>query len=380
MNKLKISDFPFYWRINKNFNNHLSIPSKLPYSFEIMKKTPLLIENRNQKLLKHLNLVYKQNANIGFLINGHSLSNDYGNDFYKFLKNSLRYLSGKKILEIGCGGCYLLEKLKKINYEVYGIDPSPFARQAANKKKIKLIKDFYPSKKIKFQLDMIFHVDVLEHVPDPSLLLKNHYKNLKSGGCIVVNVPDNTKAVSHGDISMATHQHLNNFTEKSLQIFIEKAGFKIIKLVKSGFGGSLYCLAIKKKEKYKIKSNEKKLYKESKNFFLKSKNVIDKFVNTLNVSLKQKKTVGFYMPLRAFPYIAVFNKPFKYRLFDDQSHWHNKFIDGEPTKIENFKDLINNPVDHIFVMSSTFGEKLKKKLSKKLLNTKITLLSDLLNG
>ena len=76
----------------------------------------------------------------------------------------------------------------------------------------------------------------------------------------------------------------------------------------------------------------------------------------------------------------LFNKPFKYRLFDDQSHWHNKFIDGEPTKIENFKDLINNPVDHIFVMSSTFGKKLKKKLSKKLLKKKITLLSDLLNG
>ena len=52
---------------------------------------------------------------------------DYGEVFINFW--SLKYLDGKKILEIGCGGCYLLEKLKKLKYEVYGIDPSPFAQK-----------------------------------------------------------------------------------------------------------------------------------------------------------------------------------------------------------------------------------------------------------
>jgi 2-polyprenyl-3-methyl-5-hydroxy-6-metoxy-1,4-benzoquinol methylase len=380
MNKLKISEFPFYWRINSTSNPHRRIPSKLPYSFGIMKSTNMLIEKRSSKLLGDLNLVYKQNANIGFLINGHSLAKGYGEDFFKFLKSSLKYLDGKKILEIGCGGCYLLEKLKKLNYDVYGIDPSPFAIKMGNKKKIKIIKGFYPSKKISFPFDLIFHVDVLEHIPDPLLLLKEHYKNLKYGGYIVVNVPDSTDAVSLGDISMATHQHLNNFTKISLQNLVEKSGFKVIKLAKSGFGGSLYCLALKKKGKYIKKIKDQELYNESRNFFLKSKKVINRFNKILELSLKQKKNIGFYMPLRAFPYIAKFNKTFRYRLFDDQTHWHKRFIDGEPTAIENYKDLLKNPVDHLFVMSATFGKDVKKKILKKLPKIKITLIKDLLNG
>ena len=78
MNELKISEFPFYWRINNTSNPHRRIPSKLPYSFGIMKSTNMLIEKRSSKLLGDLNLVYKQNANIGFLINGHSLVVDGG--------------------------------------------------------------------------------------------------------------------------------------------------------------------------------------------------------------------------------------------------------------------------------------------------------------
>ena len=70
MAKLKISEFPFYWRINNKVEQHPLIPSKLSYSFGVMKNTNLLIENRNKKLLMHLNRVYKEDSNIGFLKKG----------------------------------------------------------------------------------------------------------------------------------------------------------------------------------------------------------------------------------------------------------------------------------------------------------------------
>ena len=73
---------------------------------------------------------------------------------------------------------------------------------------------------------MIFHVDVLEHIPDPLLLLKEHYKNLNYGGYIIVNVPDSTDAVSLGDISMASHQHLNNFTKTLYKTLLKNLVFK----------------------------------------------------------------------------------------------------------------------------------------------------------
>ena len=380
MTKLKINHFPFYWRINNKIDKHPYIPSKLPYSFGIMKRTNLLIESRNKKLLAHLNKVYKEDSNIGFLRKGHSLAKGYGEDFFKFLKHSLKFLKGKKILEVGCGDCYLLEKLKRLKYEVYGVDPAPIAKRAQKEKGIKIIEDFYPSKKINHQFDLIFHVDVLEHIPDPLSLLKEHSKNLSKNGYVIINVPDVTEGVSLGDISIATHQHLNSFTIKSLHNLVQKSGLSVIKIVKSGFGGSLYCLASKRK------TNKKRLKKfgsntnETKKFFKKSKIAIRKFNNVINYSLKQNETIGFYMPLRAFPYIASYKSNFKYRLFDDQKHWHKRFIDGENTKIENFNDLIKSPVDHLFIMSVTFGKKVKTKVLKKVPNIKITLIKDILNG
>ncbi len=376
MAELKIKSFPFYWRINNKINTHPYIPSKLPYTFKVMENTNLLIEKRNQKLLAHLNQVYKEDSNIGFLRKGHSLAKGYGEDFYKFLKYTLKFLKGKKILEIGCGGCYLLERLKKLDYEVCGIDPAPIAKRSGKEKKIKIIKDFYPSKKINFSPDLIFHVDVLEHIPNPLSILKEHYKNLNENGFAVINVPDNTEGVSLGDISIATHQHVNSFTEKSLRNLVEKSGMSVVEIQKSGYGGSLYCLASKKKINQKKKIN-KDYNNENKNFFSKSKKIIKKFNETLNLSLRKKKTVGFYMPLRAFPYIASHKTPFKYRLFDDQKHWHKRYIDGENTKIENYEDLLKDPVDHLFIMSSTFGEKVKKKILKKIGKIKITLINDL---
>ena len=134
----------------------------------------------------------------------------------------------------------------------------------------------------------------------------------------------------------------------------------------------------KKKINNERTKRSKLLNNEAKNFFQKSKKAIKKFNEVLSFSLKQKKTIGFYMPLRAFPYIASFNNYFKYRLFDDQKHWHKKYIDGETTKIENYGDLLKNPVDHLFIMSLTFGATVKKKIIKKLPKTKITLIRDLL--
>ena len=86
------------------------------------------------------------------------------------------------------------------------------------------------------------------------------------------------------------------------------------------------------------------------------------------------------MPLRAFPYIASFKSKFKYRLFDDQRHWHGRFIDGENTKIENYSDLVKSPVDHLFIMSVTFGKVVKRKVLNKIPNIKIFLIKDILNG
>jgi SAM-dependent methyltransferase len=53
----------------------------------------------------------------------------------KILKNNS---SIKKVLEIGCGGCVILEQIKKGRLYVCGIDSSPFAATQGKKKNIEV--------------------------------------------------------------------------------------------------------------------------------------------------------------------------------------------------------------------------------------------------
>lgn len=378
MNKdISIKSLPLYWRIKKKNKNQIKgIPSNFDYSFSEVREIGLLIQKRKKKLLKFLNLIYKKESNIGFLQEGHSLAKNYGDDFLKFLNKNINKKKITKILEIGCGACYLLEKLQKYGYEVTGLDPSPVTVKEAKRKKFKVFQGFYPSKKLKELYDLIFHFDVLEHVSNPITFLNKMKQNLNQKGFIAVKVPDCTESIERGDISFVTHQHLNNFTYNSLYLLMNYCGYEVISLEKSKFGSSLYCFA-KKSSKINKKKNIAK--RENQKFFLKFKKIIKKFKILINAEISKKTTIGFYVPLRSFPYIFFFNKLkiYKYRLFDDISHYRNSYFDGCDVKIENFEDLVKKPVDHLFIMSFPFGNKIKKKILKKLPCQKITTLSEI---
>ena len=373
--KISLGDMPFYWRIAKTPNEESLIPKILPYTFTLNKSINLIIEEQSPEFLKTLRIMYEQESNIGFLLDGHTLAESYGKDFLEFLYDQIRKYKIKKIHEIGCGGCYILDKLKSLGHQVTGIDPSPIAISKAKEKNIQLIPDFYPSDLLKEKADLIFHVDVLEHISNPVEFIASHKEGLTDDGFIIANVPDTTQSIELGDISIASHQHVNSFDERSLFNTFTEAGFHPIAIQKAKIGGSLYGLASKKKiVSFTPKVNENTALK----FFQKANLAINKFQLIVEKSIRESKSLGFYMPLRSFPYLAVSGLLDKVRLFDDIEHWHNGYIDGSNTPIENFRDLINNPVDHLFIMSLSYGDLLKEKVRKHLPNIQITVLREIL--
>jgi SAM-dependent methyltransferase len=376
--ELVIDDMPLYWRIRDDvLNRHTHIPARLPYSFQFVPELNLITECRSEELLHWLGEIYKAESNVGFLQDGHSLSKGYGGDFLEFIQRQLRLRNIKTVIEIGCGGCYLLERLQKSGYEVTGIDPSPIAIAKGKEKGIRVIPDFYPSPKIQLKADLIFHADVLEHVSDPVSFLRKQADGLNADGSVIINVPDCTKSIARGDISIAFHQHLNSFDDRSLYNTVVAAGLHVVTIEKSKFGGSLYCLAsIKKPEvPFLVEVPE-----ENARSYLGRANKVKAIFSNLMASLAaQNKTVGFYMPLRAIPYLASTNHLEGIRFFDDIEHWHHRFFDGIDIPIENYEDLINNPVDHLFIISLTFADIVKYKVQMKCPEVKISTLSDILD-
>lgn len=361
-----IDKLPFYWRLSQLAQKTKNVvPDCMQFDFDLVEETGLIIQKRNDSVLEALATIYKQEYNIGYLQDANEIAKPYGVDFIRFLKRAINYGSGaQRILEIGCGGCVVLDSLKKDGHDVLGIDSSPFAAVQGQKKQISVVTGFYPLHKLKEKFNLIFHVDVLEHIDKPVEFLRSHRDNLYDGGLVVVNVPDATESIDIGDISLAMHQHLNYFTESSLRATLESAGFHVESIEKAQYGGSLYATA----RHLKVKSGNDQDR-------LAHKLVFDEFLDKANRNLLRfsevvtpllvhgHRELGFYVPLRTLPYIAALRISKGFRFFDDTTHWHQCVFDGVDVEIENFEDLKKNPVKCIFVMSLTFGDVIKRKIA-----------------
>lgn len=375
---INVPQMPFYWRFKDSPDRRKDDPPALvPFGFDYQTEFDLFIESRSAELTGLLADIYSRHANVGFLQDGHSLINTYGADFWRFFNELLDDSPARKILEIGCGGCVLLERLKGQGIEVLGVDPSPFAAEAGERKGIKVIQEFFPPKHLNFVPDLIFQVDVLEHIEDPLPFLKSQAACMDEDGVIVVNVPDCSRSLERGDISMALHQHVNMFDMVSLPALFRAAGLEVIKLERSRYGAALYCAARKTNNLQTAPSEQ--ISDRWGRFEAQARRNIDCFQSVVEDARKHGGSVGFFMPQRAFPYLGMMDWFDGFRVFDNLNLWHHKYLDGINVHVENQADLVRQPVDHLFVMSLTFGNEVAKQLRNDVPGMKITTLDEILS-
>jgi SAM-dependent methyltransferase len=111
-------------------------------------------------------------------------------------------LSGKKVLEIGCGyGMVLTTGRKKFNAEMYGIEPGEQFQGAFSVCRELLEEQGLSAEFVKkgvgeqipFEnnfFDIVYSSNVLEHVQDPPRVLAEAVRVLKPGGVMVCVVPN----------------------------------------------------------------------------------------------------------------------------------------------------------------------------------------------
>lgn len=377
---IEIEFLPFYWRLSPQSKKLPNVVDDyFPFAFDFDVMNGLVLQKRNEDVLKALYFIYTQDFNIGYLQDANDIAKPYGQDFIGYLYKVLEENPNvNKVLEIGCGGCVVLDSLQKSGYKVCGIDSSPFAKKEGAKKGVKVITDFFPSEQIPENFDMIFSVDVLEHVCDYMNFLEHQYEKLNDDGILIVNVPDATDSISIGDISMAMHQHLNYFTKTSLKAAINNAGFEVISVDNSGYGGSLYAMGRKSKKLIHVMNVPDR--GEYENFTVQVEHAFAAFFEYFDmVQSNKRKTLGIYVPLRSLPYLAKRGIYKGYRFFDDTAHWHMNVFDGIDIPIENFSDLKLNPVTDLLIMSLTFGDVIRNKVLKEFgMNINVVTLADLL--
>ncbi|MDP3142919.1 MAG: class I SAM-dependent methyltransferase [Candidatus Omnitrophota bacterium] len=160
-------------------------------------------------------------------------------DFKLRLKEIVRYKNGGRFLDIGCLDGYFLAYLKKIGWQVSGVEiDSTACRFARDKLGLEvfcgeLIQAAYPER----YFDVISLYDVLEHLSNPSAALREIYRILKDDGLLCIRVPNidslEFRIFKERWLAIDAPRHLFHFQTRTIKKILEKCGFKYSKITSS---------------------------------------------------------------------------------------------------------------------------------------------------
>jgi 2-polyprenyl-3-methyl-5-hydroxy-6-metoxy-1,4-benzoquinol methylase len=102
-----------------------------------------------------------------------------------------RAFPGEKVLDIGCGSCLSLLEMRNLGITAFGVEADPNVRTIADRYSFKvhignLMENPFPGE----QFDLVVLNQVVEHVPDPAILLETVRGRLKSGGRVALSFPN----------------------------------------------------------------------------------------------------------------------------------------------------------------------------------------------
>lgn len=153
----------------------------------------------------------------------------------KFLYTGTDIFRHKVVADIGCGCGAFLDFLKGVASNIVAIEPSEAYRKVMDKKGFHTYA--YSEEATvdwKNKIDVITSFDVIEHVKDPMGFLKECYYLLQEGGQAVIGTPTDAPVMrsllgeTYEKQLLFSTQHLWIFSEKTLKMMAESAGYQEI--------------------------------------------------------------------------------------------------------------------------------------------------------
>jgi SAM-dependent methyltransferase len=257
----------------------------------------------------------------------------------------------EKVLEVGCQRGYLLSEFRARGAKkVIGIEPGqvePWVDKSGFVVDVRrglLSKEILEDEK---NFDLVYSLQVFEHVEDPNEFLQIIYDALKVGGRIHLVVPNELFSFKEGNVGMFLFQHLNYFTPGTLQSLLNKNGFKVTGLISSRHK-ELMVMGEKMSANWSsncdspIEENIRSLFKDYQ------RKVQDKLDYIKNLSDRLKgEPLGFY-GVAGTPNIFSWIPDLRERpvaVFDSDSSTWGKHFGGVPCSVQPPANL--NTIEHI---------------------------------
>jgi SAM-dependent methyltransferase len=140
-------------------------------------------------------------------------------------------LHGKTIVEIGCGDGYFLNLLcSKGDNRGIGYDPTQYQR-CATVGAVQLVQGYFTPETLTAAPDLICCRHVLEHLPEPRVLLRQIREvAARSNAVVFFEVPDGRFTFEHGGVWDILYEHCSYYTGPSLRRLFEQEGFRVLRL------------------------------------------------------------------------------------------------------------------------------------------------------
>ena len=152
----------------------------------------------------------------------------------------LGYVRGKDVLDIGCGGGFMVEAFARIGGRATGIDISQNSIAYASKHFEQC--KFYCESLADFRrrglkFDFVFSSEVLEHLPGPYEFMETLKAVVRPSGFVYLSAPDAGHSAVPKNIEEWTDicppEHLQFFNLKNLTMVFEQYGFNLHKVFRS---------------------------------------------------------------------------------------------------------------------------------------------------
>lgn len=352
---LELESMPFYWRMSKSSAPFAGIEQRLPARVNINSEFDYLELMMLDDEWQNLTNAYSQNENIGFLNPESGQLDTYGSSVNQFFLKVANAVQPRSIYEIGCGAGFTINFLKKHGWNTIGIDPSEYSKKWSETLGFELLSTYFDDSTLNAEAELIICNDVFEHVRNVSLFSSQVFKALKPGGVFCFSTTNSTLSIQVGDISMLEHQHVNMFTERSIFLILQNAGFKHVELNKGDYGNTFHVVA----RKAAVANEIAQPTSSCTDFFERAEHKLDSFSRFYQQFGSQ---CGFYVPLRCIPYLASVGDFGDRPVVDSNIKWAGKYIDGYNQPILSPSDIDIKSCPHFFIGSMTFEQQITDML------------------
>ena len=253
------------------------------YDVVICEKCGLVYANNiisNMPIFEYYDMVSKYDSDYGVS----SESQNRYKSICEFI--SKKIYTNQCILDIGCATGGLLYNLKKMGYKkIMGLEPSlKCAEYAKDNYDIDVyVGSIYSENNFcNEKFDLIILEQVLEHIIDLKIEIKECLKYLKEDGKIYIGVPNLARLFEYDNelFQAFSTEHINYFNLKTLEILMSKLGFSLLES-QEGIAVSIQTIWRKENkvvQKVRDDESEKLIFKYINN----SNKLVDKIKRRLN--------------------------------------------------------------------------------------------------